>query len=245
MFNAFNVLFNNACSNKAPNMNTYEVSVVLTKAQDELVRTYFFTSGEGLKGFDGNQKRQIDFSKLLKEGSGTLDTDATGGVYDPRAFKFWLPPDVLFLVNESLYFKDNNEKVQSMVQVIPLAYDEYTRLMNKPYKEPLKNQAWRLLVQNSTPTGEATPSATADIIIRSTDFDDYLLSDRSNAEDLLQYAIRYVRIPKPIIIENLSTYSDSLKIHGEVTASDCELDETVHEEIVQRAVELAKAVWLG
>ena len=57
------------------------------------------------------------------------------------------------------------------------------------------------------------------------------------------YKLRYIRRPNPIILVNLSTIDDTLSINGNVSASTCELPEHIHEEILQRAVELAKAAY--
>jgi hypothetical protein len=86
----------------------------------------------------------------------------------------------------------------------------------------------------------------ADIILHSADIMDYIGSDLSSIDDKVRYAIRYVRYPKPIILTNLhETYGPTINIHGEYEPMGCELDESVHEEILQRAVELAKASWAG
>ena len=37
----FDVLYNNITSNQAPGLDEYEKSVFLTKAQDEIVKSYF------------------------------------------------------------------------------------------------------------------------------------------------------------------------------------------------------------
>ena len=42
---------------------------------------------------------------------------------------------------------------------------------------------------------------------------------------------------------NLNTVDNDLTINGESTATTCELPEHIHEEILQRAVELAKAAY--
>lgn len=57
------------------------------------------------------------------------------------------------------------------------------------------------------------------------------------------YKLRYIRRPKPIILVNLNTVDNDLTINGERTATTCELPEHIHEEILQRAVELAKAAY--
>ena len=63
----FDVLYNNIMSNAAPGLDEYEKSVFLTKAQDEVLKNYFNPKGNKYElGFDGNEKRQIDFSTLIR-----------------------------------------------------------------------------------------------------------------------------------------------------------------------------------
>ena len=63
----FDVLYNNVTSNQAPGLNEYEKSVFLTKAQSQLVNEYFNSRTDGFGGgFDGSQKRQYDFSGLVR-----------------------------------------------------------------------------------------------------------------------------------------------------------------------------------
>lgn len=66
---------------------------------------------------------------------------------------------------------------------------------------------------------------------------------RNTTNSSLTYKMRYVRRPKPIILESLE--GQSLTINGEYKASTSELPEACHEEILQRAVELAKATYTG
>ena len=64
---SFDVLYNNITSNQAPGLDSYEKSVFLTKAQDEIIKNYFLKqSNPKQAGFDDNQKRQADFSNLMK-----------------------------------------------------------------------------------------------------------------------------------------------------------------------------------
>jgi len=63
----FDVLYNNITSNQAPGLNEYEKSVFLTKAQSQLINEYFNIRTDGVGGgFDGSQRRQYDFSSLIK-----------------------------------------------------------------------------------------------------------------------------------------------------------------------------------
>jgi hypothetical protein len=97
--------------------------------------------------------------------------------------------------------------------------------MSKPFKEPLKNQAWRLI------TGVNNNESTAEIIPNNV--------DRKAASR--QYQIRYVKKPRPIIVADLDQTVGDVTIDGEYHAQTSELDPSIHEEILQRAVELAKA----
>ena len=82
---------------------------------------------------------------------------------------------------------------------------------------------------------------TVDLIITSDDKDNYI--GKSSVGSVLTYSIRYVRKPKPIVLCNLSSIDDSLKIEGISASTPCELPAQLHEEILQRAVELAKVAW--
>lgn len=237
----FDVLYNNITSNQAPGLNEYEKSVFLTKAQDEIVKNYFIPEGNPKqKGFDANQKRQVDFSMLISTAQLGMGFNAVGvpikpGVLDPRGFYNVLPKDTLYIINETLQLHTlNNESVAGIRQVVPLSYDEYMRLMSKPFKEPLKYQAWRLIV-------ESTEGIGVDIIMTS-----YDLKKHTAPNKKVDYIVRYVRQPKPIILTNLTdTFGENLTIHGEANEMTSELDPAIHEEILQRAVELAKIAWAG
>lgn len=54
--------------------------------------------------------------------------------------------------------------------------------------------------------------------------------------------LRYVKRPNPIVLIDLD---DGFTIHGESRKTPCELPEATHEEILQRAVELAKVAYTG
>lgn len=220
----FDVLYNNIMSNAAPGLNEYEKSVFLTKAQDEVVKNYFNPKGNKYQeGFDGSAKRQIDFSKLMKAATIALSTSQTS--FDARAKVGTLPSDVLVVINEVIALSSGNSPAGTR-QVIPITYEEYTRLMSKPYKEPLKNQAWRLI------TGQ-TSAATVEVIINNND-----LSKSPT------YKIRYVKKPNPIVVANLaSAVGDGVSVNGVSIMTECELDASIHQEILQRAVELAKAAY--
>lgn len=320
--NEFDVLYNSITSSQAPGLDEYEKSVFLTKAQDEVIKSYFNPKlNKSQEGFDGNEKRQIDFSMIMRsciytlgEASfyimeefmdifkpeytsavedvpnqvpelekdtkiiisfndlksyihvvtvqgrqyplirkevydilpksgftisateaditmpgnairkGTLLTAKNSyyqGIFDNRfnTKSIIIPNDIMMFINE--YVEVERDSSTSRLVVLPINYIEYSRLMSKPYKRPLKNQAWRIL-DNSTGYNKA------EIVIGPND-------------TLSKYAIRYIKKPNAIILCNL----EGVTLDDKSEKQDCELDPILHSEVLQRAVELAKAAYTG
>lgn len=186
MSNEFDVLYNNITSNQAPGLDEYEKSVFLTKAQRQLVTEYFNNRTDVAGGgFDGSQKRQYDFSELIR----------TAKLFNVNTFKERISPDEkfdrrskVFLFPQN-YFLAVNELVsdyQYQYSVIPLDYAEYQRLMFKPYNLPVKRGAWRIITDkkncnyceefvkkiindfdNQDPTDDLTENTTVNYVILS------------------------------------------------------------------------------
>lgn len=215
----FDVLYNNITSNQAPGLDQYEKSVFLTKAQDDIVKSYFNPKlNKSQDGFDGNEVRQIDFSMIMRTKSYTEFTEAT---FDNKSNskRITLEKDIMMIINE---FADVTRTGGSIrLTVIPIDYKEYSRLMSKPFKRPLHYQAWRLLDSSGD-------SNTVEIII-------------GPADELTKYSIRYIKKPRAIILSAL----EGVTLDGKSEVQECELDPILHPEILQRAVELAKAAYIG
>lgn len=218
----FDVLYNSIASNQAPGLDSYEKSVFLTKAQDEIVKSYFSpVLNKSQEGIDNSERRQIDFSMII---STKFITDFENSVIDNRANSRRVTLDnednIMFIINEFVdVVRDisENKSITTRLTVVPLHYKEYARLMSKPHRRPLKYQAWRLL-----------DSDKPELIV-------------GPADTLNSYTIRYVKRPKAIILKELEDFT----IDGSSHAQECELDPILHPEILQRAVELAKADYIG
>lgn len=167
---------------------------------------------------DGNVLKDEKDNVLYIRNEGTDVSDFGTPLFDMRenTKSVTLPSKLMYAINEMVEVTRNDKKI--LLQVVPVKFNEYSRLMCKPYKRPLKYQAWRLT--NNDVVNKA------DIVVGPSD-------------TLAKYTIRYVRRPNPIIVSNL----DGLTIEGKSTATECELDPILHEEILQRAVELAKIAW--
>lgn len=91
--------------------------------------------------------------------------------------------------------------------VVPITATEYDTLVCRPYKYPVRSQAWRMFVNGGV-----------DINV-------------GPNEVPVKYCIRYVRLPKEFDLSK----SDE----------EPELPKMLHDEVLQRAVELAKLSWEG
>lgn len=224
--NEFDVLYNNIMSNQAPGLDEYEKSVFLTKAQLEILKNYFNPKGNKYgQGFDENAKRQIDFSTLITVAKPSQYTPEGGYVkFDDRSQLYKMPQDILLMLNETGI--NTVDGVKRLISIIPMNYEEYARLMSKPWKQPLKNQGWRLFQSTS-----------------GVDFISEVVIKYNSS--LADYKIRYVKRPKPIILANLADEYSNVSIEGINTITECELDPILHPEILQRAVELAKSAYTG
>lgn len=229
--NEFDVLYNSITSNQAPGLDEYEKSIFLNRAQDEIVKSYFNPKTNKVQeGFDGTERRQIDFSMITQS---RIYENFDTSLFDSReqVKSVTIEDDILMLINEylevdrPLIMRPGAPKPvrseQVRLTVLPITYVEYSRLMSKPYKWPLKNQAWRLIGNRGGRKNVELIAGPFDIITK--------------------YAIRYIKRPRAIRLADFG----NMTIDGESTPQCCELDPILFPEIIQRACELASAVYKG
>lgn len=146
----FDVLYNSIVSDAAPGFNDYEKSVLLTQAQEELIKSYFSPKKNKVReGFDDSVERQYDFSSIIK----TVYLENIDDKYiffndntsiRPNSNKYVLPTDFLFTINESF---DTDSGIH--YSIVPLSYKEYELLDSKPFRYPPKRQVWKLISKNT------------------------------------------------------------------------------------------------
>lgn len=147
--NEFDILYNNIASNGAPSLDEYEKSVFLTRAQDDIIKAYFNPKTNKVQeGFDGSEKRQIDFSMLIRSDKLESDKFSSVGVntFDPRAISGTLIDTgksnrILMFLNEYVVVERNEQDgdQERILTVVPIDYSTYTKLMCKPFKYPTKH----------------------------------------------------------------------------------------------------------
>lgn len=222
-------------------LDEYEKSVLLTLAQDIILKSFFDRkqNAQG-DGFDDSTRRQVDFSSLITVATlkaKTFEGDEEAPVFDERGLIYTMPPrkypkedgtwaekegttDVLFILNEKIV--TSLDGLTKNYVVVPINYREYDREMTKAYAQPLKKQAWRLF-QNSTQGFDIQ----SELIPR---------WNITANETIIAYKVRYVRRPCPIVLVDLP---NELEIDGFTKAQECELNPILHLEILQKALEIA------
>ncbi len=239
-------------------LDEYEKSTLLTQAQDIIVKSYYDrTLNQQGQGFDDTARRQTDFSSLIKVATlSPVANPLSDGSFDARGIVYQLPrrsvatatttvsdgtttttytstvtdspaddnTDVLIILQEKLQkvSRTTPSTIYKEYVIVPISYAEYDRIMSKPFAKPLKRQAWRLFQNQSVGF-----DVMSELIPRDT---------LNTATEQWVYKIRYVKRPRPIILENLP---DGLSIDGISTETSCELNPILHMDILTKAVELA------
>ena len=250
----FDILYS-AVTEGNSTIDEYQKSTYLTKAQYQILREYFeLPSGpNSTTGFDGSAKRQIDFSALLRTKKvtpikvkveespyPTLNLYLVSLVQTNKALENKGPDpydsQIMFPIQEMATVTTNSNSNAKLLQVIPITHQKLRTILSRPYGQPLKRQAWRLFTVQKRVNGyesiNTDDSTESDIFYQ----DLYVIAH--HGETLDSYTITYVKRPQPIVLLDLS--DTALTIEGQNTPHGCELDPTLHNEILERAVTLAK-----
>ena len=237
MDNLFNMLYDNA-DQEAPGLNSFEKSQYLTKALFSIIKTTVeeYLKNGGSTGFRKDEINRYAFTGLIKsEVINTPEASTPIQKTSPNSEFFLLPNDVYTILYEDCDLQYNDGTLHrefSGVLIQPTRYDFIQKIIRNPFRKPnnIKKRAYRLDV--STTSG--------------TQLSEIIVEDNAKP---INYRIRYVKAPEPIIIEDLTVAYPgmNLSIHGQTapyvdpagTNSATNVNVELHELIVQRAVELA------
>ena len=242
LYDLFNLQYNNLASEAAPNIDDFNLSLLFTKAQEEVVYNHIKSTGNKYQqGAEESNKRLLELSPLLidlKERvvfkpsnnynqAYTISTNSPSLVYK----------NIICFLNESFLIEDTN--IKEYRQIIPINYGEYEKQSSKPGGEPLRKQVWKLMYQDYK---------NGDTMSYSPNYDNsYFIFNQNDISSILKrgdsltcnYIIRGYKKPKPIIF---NTLQGSLYVEEEQLETDFYLP-LLKREIVQRAVEIAKGTY--
>lgn len=191
--------------------NEYQKSLFLTKAQEELIESLY--SGEALEGesYEETERLRRKLSFLNEEKSYNPMTDINAFVPISNYSQFFdVDDDILFITYEAVGVGEETDACLSgkMIETVPVRQDWYHRQVNNPFRGISNKRALRLDKKDNI----------KEIVYP-------LIIDK--------YYVRYIRKPNPIVVANMP---NGLTIEGKSTITPCELDDSVHQRILEIAV---------
>lgn len=206
----FDTLYDNITSGAAPGLDDYERSYFLSKAQDELVKTWYD------KRFEQSERIRRTLDNLVSTTSTTKI--GTGERFITETELFSLPDDVQYILAERVELPDSTS-----IYVKPIKVDDINIAINNPFQRPSVKRIEKFALRLDR--GLEGNTRVVELLL----FD----------SDIEKYIVRYLRKPKAIILSDLTEIGGGLSIEGETNETQCELDSSVHRDIIDRAVELA------
>lgn len=193
-------------------LDEYEKSVFLTKAQEEIIIDLYNGKNPLGDSFEKTEEVRRYLSDLIKTYITTEKKTGYVGLSKTSIF-FELPEDLWFITYESASLEDSRLGCMNgkEISVIPISQDDYFRISSNPFRGSNKRRALRL--DNSNRIVEIVSEYNID-----------------------RYLVRYIARPDPIILTDLP---DSLSINKLSKKTECKLNPVIHRAILEKAVKLA------
>lgn len=197
----------------------YEKSLYLTKAQEELVKSFYTGKNPYGESFEQTEELRRYLAPLLEEAELSPIESSNGkpiGMGSNSTF-FTLPngsnrlPAVWFITYESVAISNGKCESMTSMDVYPVRQDEYNKIKKNPFRGANDRRALRLDLSEGN----------VEIICK------YPVSE---------YYIRYIKRLKPIVLEDMP---NGLTVDGEGSKTECEIHEGLHQRILERAVIMA------
>ena len=198
-------------------LDEHEKSQFLTMSQKDIVIGLYTGKNPYGESFEQTEELRRYLSSLIKEVELSPITNTSGnpiGLDGEKSTKFFtLPEDLWFITYENVTLDTDDRPCAGIgtLQVTPVRQDEYHKLRKNPFRGANKRRALRLDL----------PDNMVEIISQ------YIVTG---------YYVRYLCKLKPIVLSELDAEA---AIEGEVHPSECELHESLHQRILERAVLMA------
>ena len=231
--NEFDILFNNIMSNQAPGLDEYEKSIFLTEAQEDLVLSIYSGSFNG--SFESSEEFRQYLAPLVKTSEATKIIKSYDVNFTKDSKLYTINNDVWFITSEYIVTsKKENDNCASEIEipVVPITQDEFFKIKNNPFRNSSRRRVLRLDIGADSINSIINPTTTSNRIV-----------ELITSYEVSKYIIRYIRKPKPIILQG--AISGTLQIDGVSTETQCELSSALHRRILERAVLLAKASFVS
>lgn len=198
----------------APGYTDNEISLFLNRGQESIIEVNYRGLNRLRQGFEASEKRRQDLSELIRDAvdsSGTLTTAISANQFGnlPNGTFFDLPSDFLYAITERAETDIVCDGVNKVIDIKPITHDMFNINKDNPWKEPYDKLIWR--IDYSRVTIDPTIPQRHELI-------------SNGSYTITKYFLRYLKKPLEISITN---------------GVNCELDQSLHRDIVGKAVEFA------
>ena len=216
----FDILLNQRFSTTGIDyLDEYEKSILLTKAQEALVEEYY-------KIFEINEKARRALTPIVRTGAVSYDssfnTTYDSLKIDSTSKLFKIGSDVRYILSEQIIDSSSNKHA-----VKPITHDDYESIRDNPFRQSTSSTSWDRALRLDLSYSAGTEQI-IEIIYPIT---------------LASYKFRYLKYPTPIILEDVFPDEKFDEYYYDIrelsTATTSELDISVHQEILNKAVDLA------
>lgn len=234
-------------------LDEYEKSVLLSQAQDIIVKSYFDRRKNApQEGFDDTTERQIDFSSLITTADLEKAEDQST-IFDDRGIIYTMPirhgyDDIegLDLFDETFdetFHPDGDQYKWVTTDVLFILNEKLVcrkgNLQKTYVVVPINYREYDR--EMSKPYAQPLKKQAWRLFQNNTqgfDIKSELIPRWNLGKDevIEAYRVRYIRRPTPIILVDLP---NGLEIDGYSKAMECELNPILHPEVLNKAVELA------
>ena len=201
-------------------LDEYEKSLFLTRAQEDIILGYYTGKNPYNEGFEETEEVRKYLDSLIVEAEEfpyTSEDSTPIGISKSSSIVstfFKLPPDVWFITYERV--KTSGEEGTcangAELAVYPTRQDEYHKIKKNPFRGPNSRRALRLDLAGG-------------------------IVEIVSKNPVSSYYLRYLKKLSPIILVNLE--NEGLKIDNETKVTECQVHESLHRRILERAVLMA------
>lgn len=235
------VTYEKITSNQAPGITDRDMSIILSNAQLYVVKSSISALLNTKKeGFEESEIRMQGLSALVS--SADINTFTTDALNLPNGVYADLPPEFMYTIFEMCRIDQRNCATNEfdLIPVFAMNHNDYFNLISNPFKKPYYNGkeglVWRMTV-NRTNTGysdqspfSTDPNTGYPTVPKSPKRHELITASNFN---ITNYYIRYLKLPREIVTIFNGDGTTAVQIN-------CELDESIHNAIVDTAVDMLK-----
>lgn len=143
MHTLFRTLSDKVGSLEYPGFEPEEIDLLLTTAQDRVVKQRYGALNAHQTGFEQTQKRTDDLRKLVTNAE-LLPTGSPNA--KPNGTWFAIPTNYWFSVEEEIEWYDSDCEEYKRIELVARRHDEYNKIIKNPFQKPTKRKAIRMMI---------------------------------------------------------------------------------------------------